>query len=169
MEQNSSSVCNHRQVTNVSGFLCRWRMRPGTTVTRRPARAQHARTQSLTPRLPITHSIITGRMIAAGVSGPQLTVFCFRIQPLFCFFTRWFGFAACLPSTSYLLSIFLCYHLAFQCLRVVFPKLMHCRMKAWHITASLLMLFSQKLSDSFWLMFCITQLIQSLIGLSTYK
>lgn len=67
------SVCNHRQVTNVSGFLCRWRRRPRMTATRRPAGVRHAQTQSPpathpTPCRPIIHSIVTGRMIAAGVS-----------------------------------------------------------------------------------------------------
>lgn len=68
-------VCNHRQVTNVSGCLCRWRTRPGTTARRRPAATR--RPTPPTPHRPIAHSIITRRMIAAGVSGnASSAVFC---------------------------------------------------------------------------------------------
>lgn len=71
------SVCNNRQVTNVSGFLCRWTKRLGMVATRR---TQSRAVTQLTPRRPTTHSIITGRMIAAGVSAlcfSALTARCF--------------------------------------------------------------------------------------------
>lgn len=74
------SVCNHRQVTNVSGFLCRWKKRLGMAATRR---TQSRALTQLTPRRPTTHSIITGRMIAAGVSALCFSAFtaarCFPI------------------------------------------------------------------------------------------
>lgn len=71
------SVCNHRQVTNVSGFLCRWKKRLRTAATRR---TQSWAVTRLTPRRPTTHSIITGCMIAAGVSA---LFFCFYLRSMF--------------------------------------------------------------------------------------
>lgn len=93
------SVCNHGQVTNVSGFLCRWRRFPGTTVTRHLAVAWAALTPNqpvnhLTPRRPITRSIITGSMIAAGVSGSSSSLCCWLWfhcmcdSSIICFFSQ---------------------------------------------------------------------------------
>lgn len=79
---------------------------------RRPAGAQHAQTQSpsmtrLTSRRLIKRSIITGRMIAPGVSGLELTVYCSRLQSFsffltslgwLCFLFLWYLFNICSAS-----------------------------------------------------------------------
>lgn len=107
------SVCNHRQVTNVSGFLCRWRTRPGTTATRCPAgvRTQTPPATHPTPRRPITHSIVTGRMIAAGVSGPAaLSVHSLFLLLHSLVWFRCFTSTLCFPATICVFASFFLLH-----------------------------------------------------------